>query len=243
MTFKELFPTQKPVFGMLHLKKDSQMNAVERAVHEAEVYLKCGVQALLVENYFGSAKDCADVLSVLQAQFKNAVYGVNILGDFEEAFRLADKYGAKFIQIDSVSGHLRPKEDAEFEKLLNYHRQNSEAIVLGGVRFKYQPVRSGRTLKDDLTIGMKRADAIVVTGEGTGIPTPIGKVMEFRSILGDFPLIVGAGVTLDSAKDSFVHADGAIVGSWFKFGHHDIGNVNEEYVRAFMEKKAEIECA
>ena len=52
-------------------------------------------------------------------------------------------------------------------------------MLLGGVRFKYQPVHSGRTLEEDLRIGMERCDAIVCTGEGTGIPTPLGKVEEF----------------------------------------------------------------
>ena len=70
-------------------------------------------------------------------------------------------------------------------------RQKSRAAVLGGVCFKYQPVCSGRTLEEDLQLGMQRCDAIVVTGEDTGRPTPPDKLYAFREIVGDFPLVVG----------------------------------------------------
>ena len=102
------------------------------------------------------------------------------------------------------------------------------------MRFKYQPVHSGRTLEEDLRIGMERCDAIVCTGEGTGIPTPLGKVEEFKSVVGDFPVIVGAGVTLESAADTFRLSDGAIVGSWLKDTHRDSGNVCEEFVQQMV---------
>ena len=72
-------------------------------------------------------------------------YGVNILGDRELAFELAHKYGAKFIQIDSVCGHLKPKDEQTYVSQLQENREKYAVAVLGGVRFKYQPVRSGKS--------------------------------------------------------------------------------------------------
>ena len=103
-------------------------------------------------------------------------------------------------------------------------------------------VRSGRSLEEDLRLGMERCDAIVCTGDGTGQPTPFGKVNEFKAVLGDFPVIVGAGVTLDTIKDTFRLSDGAIIGSWFKDGHRDTGNVNEKYVCQMMKKNSSYAC-
>lgn len=237
MKFRELFGKRKPVIGMLHLKGDGARDMLRRAQEEARIYLECGVEALLVENYFGSTADCETVLRWLRDELPDAIYGVNILGDFPSAFRLSDKYGAKFIQIDSVCGHLPPDKDAAYAKRLDEYRRDSGAVLLGGVRFKYQPVRSGRTLEEDLQLGERRCDAIVVTGAGTGIPTPAGKVAEFREVLGDFPLVIGAGVTQATVQDTFSAGDGAIVGSWFKQGHRDTGDVAREYVQAFMEEK------
>lgn len=237
MTFQQLFGKSKPVIGMLHLKSDGKKTALERAREETWIYEKYGVDAVLVENYFGSAKDCEDVLAWLSQKNGRMPYGVNILGDYREAFRLARKYGASFIQIDSVCGHLPPYLDDSFAQELEELRSGCSAVLLGGVRFKYQPVLSGRTEQEDLQLGMKRCDAIVVTGTGTGIETPQKKIDDFRRHLGNFPLIVGAGCTLDTVQETFANSDGAIIGSYFKDGHDAFGDLNRNYVDAYMKKK------
>lgn len=237
MKFQELFGNSKPVIAMLHLKADHRMNMLERAQAETRRYLENGVEALLVENYFGSAADCEAVLAWLQKEYPQVIYGVNILGDYKKAFDLAEKYNARMIQIDSVCGHLKPGSDELYAEKLNALRKNSEAVLLGGVRFKYQPVRSGRTQQEDLQLGMQRCDAIVVTGDGTGMATPMEKVQQFRAAIGDFPLIMGAGMTKDTVEETFRWCDGAIVGSYFKENHRDVGDVNSEYVKEFMDRK------
>lgn len=237
MRFWDLFKKPKPVIAMVHLKGDSFDSIQERARKEIDIYLNCGVDAVLVENYFGSAGDVGWTLKYLQEHLPDAIYGVNVLGDYCRASEMAGEYGAKFIQIDSVCGHLRPKEDERYAEELASLREQSDAVLLGGVRFKYQPIRSGRGDAEDVRLGMERCDAIVVTGEGTGMVTPIDKVREFRSIAGDFPLIVGAGVSLDNLRQSIRHCDGYIVGSWFKEGHDAYGEVCEAYVREFMEER------
>lgn len=111
----------------------------------------------------------------------------------------------------------------------------TNALVLGGVRFKYQPYCSGRSLEEDLNIGMTRCDAIVVTGAGTGMETSMDKIIQFRQIIGDFPLVIGAGMTPENCAERMRVADGAIVGSYFKDTYTDIGEVDASHVRTFME--------
>ena len=235
MKFTELFRGYKPLIGMIHTDSTDEYTTLELARKEIEIYLRYGVYPL-IENYSGLTEDCEEVLAWMHGIHPDAVYGVNIVGDYGEAFRLAKKYGARFVQIDSVCGHLMPKDDVMFADKLAQIRQDVDVVLLGGVFFKYQPVRSGRTLKEDLLLGMERCEAIVCTGEGTGVSTPFKKIKGFKGVVNDFPVIVGAGVTLDTIEETFRLADGAIVGSWFKDGHVDTGHVNEEYVRQMVEK-------
>lgn len=86
---------------------------------------------------------------------------------------------------------------------------------------------------------MNRCDAIVCTGTGTGIETPLEKVAQFKNTVGDFPVIVGAGVTLEMAQTTMSKCDGMIVGSWFKYGHDAINAVSEANVRDFMDSLSE----
>ena len=239
MKFETLFMGTKPLIGMIHTGCMLKEDMLGTAKREIEIYLKYGVYPL-VENYFGTSADCEKVLAWLQEYHPKAVYGVNILGDAEEAFILARTYGARFVQIDSVCGHLEPDRDEEYAEELKALRKKCDVVLLGGVRFKYQPRHSGRSLKEDLLIGMERCDAIVCTGEGTGISTPFKKVEGFKEVLNDFPVLVGAGVTLDTVEETFRLADGAIVGSWFKDDHVDTGHVNEESVKQMAQVKNDI---
>ena len=223
------------MLGMIHTGTTDEYDMLELAKRDIEIYLNNGIYPM-IENYFGSTDDCEEVLAWMKQEHPDAIYGLNILGNYKRAFELAAKYGAKFVQIDSVCGHLEPNDDILYAEQLAAARSKADVVLLGGVRFKYQAVRSGRSLDEDLRLGAERCDAIVCTGEGTGVPTPFGKVEEFREVLGDLPIIVGAGVTLDSVEETFRLADGAIVGSWFKIDHYASNPVKEAFVKQMMAK-------
>ncbi|MDR2901933.1 MAG: membrane biogenesis protein [Lactobacillales bacterium] len=229
-----LLNTRK-VFAMLHLKGVTGKDIFDRALRETDIYMENGVDAVLVENYFGAPENVAHVLSHFQKHRPEITYGVNLLGSPEDAFEVALKYGAKFIQIDSVIGHWLPQADAIKGMVLSCLRQKYQIPLMGGVRFKYKEVLSGRALAEDLRVGMERCDAVVVTGAKTKEETPLEKIRSFKKTLGDFPLIVGAGVTPQNLVDSFPYAGGFIVGSYFKEEHTDTGEVDRGYVREFMQ--------
>ena len=90
-------------------------------------------------------------------------------------------------------------------------------------------------MEEDLKMGMKLCDAIVVTGQGTGKETPLDKIKYFRSVIGNFPLIIGAGLTADNINQ-MEWVDGAIVGSYFKPGGATTAKVDRELVKKFMSK-------
>lgn len=231
---KEVFGTDKPIIGMLHLLSNDEKDVCEIAKEEIEIMFSAGVNAVLVENYFGNIYDCIEVLSMLQKEYPDKVYGVNILGDFERSYRLAQQYGAAFMQVDSICGHLTPATENYYFETVDKCRSDGNVFVLGGVRFKYQPVRSGRRLVEDLEIAKKHCDAIVVTGTGTGIETDIKKIKEFRAFLPDFPLIVGAGMTAENCASQLALSDGGIVGSYFKYDGDAHGRMDKDRVEAFM---------
>ena len=106
---------------------------------------------------------------------------------------------------------------------------------MGGVRFKYQPVLSENSVEEDLKIAMTRCDAVCVTQDATGQETSMVKIRQFREGLGDFPLIIGAGVTPANVEEQFKIADGAIVGSFFKDSYKDDGELSADHVKEMMD--------
>lgn len=233
--FRAVFPTGVPVLAMLHLKGDDAADRLRRAREEIEVLWQQGVDAVVVENYFGGIDDVSAVLDYLDAERPDVVVGLNVLGDDATSFALAAAHDVAFVQLDSVAGHLPPQQDEGFAERLAAARKSVDAAVLGGVRFKYQPVRSGRTLEEDLALAVERCDAVVVTGEGTGLVTPLDKIAAFRHAVGlDFPVVVGAGVTPENAAEQLRDADGVVVGSALKDTLADTGDVSAARVARFV---------
>jgi len=234
-SFKNAFNVNKVLLGMIHLKGDTEEDTFNRAKEEIDILIGGGFDAVIIEDYFADEFMVEKVLHYIYNHRPNIGYGVNVLKDYKLSFELANKYNAKFIQIDSVAGHLTIEDDLLYGKSLEECRAKSNALVLGGVRFKYQPILSGRSVKEDLKIGMTRCDGIVVTGEGTGMDTDLDKIKSFREIMGDnFPLIIGAGLTPENCRDKLVIADGGIIGSYLKDNHRDNGEIYPDYVHEMV---------
>lgn len=230
------FLNDKPILGMLHLSGSSQDERLAIARQEVDALIAGGVDAVVVENYFGGVDDIETILDWLSSARPQVTVGVNVLRDYRKAFELVSRFDVKFIQVDSVAGHLSPSKDATFDQELAELRDRAPVCLLGGVRFKYQPVLSDRSLKEDIQIGMTRCDAIVVTGEATGQETDLDKVRQFRQIVGaNFPLLIGAGLTAANCRQQLDVADGAIVGSYFKDNYRDDGIVDPVHVARIMD--------
>ena len=222
---------KKPILAMIHLAGD---DVLKRAMDEIEILEEEGVDGIIVENYHGSTGDMRNVLSNLKT---NMIVGLNILPNaFEQAFQMADEFNAEFIQLDYVAGNYNKTTSIDEIHYLEVKNKYPNIVVLGGVWPKYyQPIK-GSVLKDDIESGMKRAEAIVVTGEGTGKQTPIEKIKEFRSIMGEHPLIVGAGLTPSTVQEQLSIADGAIVGSTFKPYKITTQKIERSLVKEFMDE-------
>jgi predicted TIM-barrel enzyme len=208
--FAKLFAVKKPIIGMIHLA-GGRHERISRALEELAIYEAEGVDGAIVEDYHGTSDDVKEALTQARGRFNRLVLGVNVLRNPYQGFEIADAFGARFVQFDSVQTRdLKPE-------LYDIMRTGYPAItVLGGVGFKYIPP-TGNPLGVDLAEARLRCEAIVTTGEGTGKETPLGKLLQYRrELLGNFPLIVGAGINLQNVETQLSIVDGAIVGSYFK---------------------------
>ena len=229
-----LFPVKKPILGMIHLKGESDTEIFEKAKEEIRLMEEGGIDGLMLENYYGNYYHLEKSLDYAAQGNLNVPYGVNCLNVDAMGFELAAKYDAKFMQVDSVVGHVKPRDEATLEAFFDLYRKKTTAYLIGGVRFKYQPLLSENSLEEDLKIAMRRCDAIAVTENATGQETSMEKIQAFRAGVGDFPLVIAAGMTKENAAKQLKIGDMAIVGSYFKDNYKDIGDVSKEHVTEFM---------
>jgi len=208
--FETIFQINKPVIGMIHLSGKNNRDRVKRALEELTTYQEEGVDGAIIEDYHGTSQNVYETLKQSSLLRLKIIRGVNVLRNPYSAFKLAFNFGAKLIQFDSVQ-----TPDLDLELYNQLRKEYPNTAVLGGVGFKYISP-TGNPLETDLLEGKSRCEAIVTTGSGTGIETPVKKLREYKRLLGEFPLIVGAGVNLDNVQEQLQICDGAIVGSYFK---------------------------
>lgn len=223
---------KKPILGMIHCA-----GTTADTIREINIYEEEGVDGIIVENYHGGVGVVIKVLKELKDIDTNLIIGINILpNEFHEAIMMANLYGAEFIQLDHVAGSYVRNKELNIDEYNTMRKKYPNVKVLGGVHPKYYTPVEGSVLEDDIKGGMKRADAVVVTGSATGSETPLDKIKEFRSICGDHPLIIGAGLDESNVAEQLVHADGAIVGSCFKPYKRTQELIKRELVREFMDQ-------
>lgn len=240
MGFLDLFENKKPIMGMLHLKGKDEQEIFERLKEELDIYLHSGIDAVILEDYFGTYTDLVRALEYTKAQNIGIPYGVNCLNFDSLGFYLAKKYDCAFLQIDSVVGHVMSRDEASLQAFFDMNRADYDGYLLGGVRFKYQPMLSVKSLEEDLEIARTRCDAICVTQDRTGQETSMDRIVEFRRGLNDFPLVVAAGVTADNIEKQLAIADAAIIGSYFKDNYKDEGDLCAEHIKIVMDKVKDI---
>lgn len=260
--FSDIFPNRKPVIGMVHLpplplsplwQGAGTDELVDFALKDAKALADGGVDALIIENQndqpfqigHGNAATVA-FMAVLAREVRSAVIipiGVNILfNDWQAEIAVAEAVQASFIRVevlvDTSWSDMGLLEACAPDLLRMRSALHSKVKIFADVQGKYTTPCAPRPLVDSAKDAQQRglADAIIVTGSGTGHATPIDSIREVKSTV-SIPVLAGSGTTPDNINDIFSVADGAIVGSYFKSDGKLLNPVDIERVRYFMSKR------
>jgi hypothetical protein len=232
----------RTLIGMVHLAplpgsprwEGSMDRVIARAVADARAIVEGGLDALLIEN-FGDAPfspgrvDAATVaaMSAAAAAIRAAVgpvpFGINVLrNDARSALGIAAATGAAFIRVNVHAGAVVTDQgllQSEAHATLRERRLlGHEVAIFADVQTKHAaplaPVELEQEARD--LVQRSLADAVIVTGRSTGEPTALGDLEQVRRAVPGTPVLVGSGVTAESAAVLLAVADGLIVGTWLK---------------------------
>lgn len=253
------------IFGVVHLPAlpgDPQEGpgtyAAVRdfALRDAEALARGGVDAIVVEN-FGSAPFAKGVgarripphqaaaIAVVCADLGAAVdipIGVNCLrNDARSALGIAAATSSAFVRVNVHIGAYVTDQgliEGEADETLRYRAALGAPVALwADVLVKHAsplaPTTPAQAVGDTLHRGL--ADAVIVTGTGTGRPVGEPLLKEVRDAAGDAAVFLGSGLTMANTPILAPLADGAIVGTAFKQDGNVRAPVDEERVRALCE--------
>jgi membrane complex biogenesis BtpA family protein len=250
----------RAVIGMVHLSalpgsprwSGSIEAVIGSALADAHALREGGVDALLVENFgdvpFAPGPVDAGTIAAMAAaitEIRRAVplpIGVNVLRtDARAALAIAVATAARFIRVNVHVGALVADQGllvSRADETLRYRRLLDQDVkILADVQSKHgtplQPIPIEQEARDCVTRAL--ADGLVVSGAATGEPTSLHDLKRVRDAVPEVPLLVGSGVTWDSAAELLAIADGLIVGTAAKRDGLVTNPVDPRRVRRIVE--------
>ncbi|XP_022192787.1 uncharacterized protein F13E9.13, mitochondrial [Nilaparvata lugens] len=264
--FKKLFPLKRCVtFGMIHVGplpgtpkyQGSVENLIETSCLEAEIFKKCSIDAVIIENmhdvpYIHHSKITPEVTAMMtricsavrQLLPRSIKCGVQILASAnKEALAVAQAANLDFIRAEGfVFGHVADEgyTDSCAGDLLRYRRniQADNIMIFTDIKKKH----SSHAITSDITIEETAkaaefflSDGVIVTGMTTGHAANVEEVSGVKKSV-TIPVLVGSGVTSDNVGSFIGKTDGVIVGTHFKKDERWENMVSEDKVKKFMDK-------
>ncbi len=226
---------------------------IERARADLLALAEGGVDAVIIENFgdvpfrAGSVEPetvaaMARILSELRA-LTTLPLGVNVLrNDAAAALALATICAGPnaFMRVNIHSGAMLTDQgliEGRADQTLRRRRElDSTVAILADVQVKHATVLGNQPIEDAARDAVERglADALILTGSGTGEPTDLDDLRRVRAVLPETPLLVGSGVSAETVRETFTIADGAIIGTYFKHGGTTTASVDIARVRRLM---------
>jgi hypothetical protein len=206
---------------------------VEFAVNDARAYERGGAHAIFVENFgdvpFTKGTVAPETLAAMTAAgraIRQAVrlpIGFNVLrNDACAALALCAICGGTFIRVNVHTGAMLTDqgliEGNAYGTLRYRQRICPSAQIFADVHVKHAVPLGNWTIEDAARDTVERglADALIVSGAGTGLAADLADVERVRRTCPAAKILLGSGVTLQNVGDFLPNADGFIVGSSLK---------------------------
>jgi uncharacterized protein len=241
---KSLFSTQRKILiGVVHLRplpgspgwRGNLEALIEFALKDARAYERGGAHALFIENFgdipFTKGSVAPETVAAMAAagrairQTVKLPIGFNVLrNDAHAGLALCAVCGGAFIRVNVHTGAMLTDQgliEGNAYETLRYRRQVCPgAEIFADVHVKHAVPLGNWTIEDAARDTVERglADALIVSGAGTGLATELEDVKRVRRTAPRTKILLGSGVTLANLQDFLPVADGFIVGTSLKVG-------------------------
>ncbi len=261
MPSHDMFGTRYPVIGVVHLPalpgspaNELDLQSIrERGLRDAAALASGGVDGLILEN-FGDAPfhprrvppHTVAQMSVLGRAIRErhpaVPLGVNVLrNDGLSALAVASAIEAEFIRVNVYCGARVTDQglvEGEAHEIQRHRASLDPSIrVFADVAVKHSAPLGAYDLETDVhdVVARGRADAVIVSGAGTGTETDVRDLDRVQSAAdGSVPVWIGSGVSPNNVVSLLGSADGLIVGSAFKYEGRATNAVDPDRVAELM---------
>lgn len=259
--WNQIFPKNKPILGMIHVlalpgtpRSTGEWQAtIDMAVAEAKIYDRLGMDGIILENmhdvpYLNRkvGPEVTAAMARLAFEVRNVTklpLGLQILaGANKEALAVAKAADFQFIRAEGfIFGHLADEGymDGCSGELLRYRKtiEAEHIAIISDIKKKH----SSHAVTADVSIAETAhaaefflSDGVIVSGTSTGQEADLDEIISVKSAC-SIPVLIGSGLNNKNISRYYNHADGFIVGSYFKKDGNWLNSLDEKRIKDFME--------
>lgn len=226
---------------------------ISTAAADARDLADAGFPALMIEN-FGDTPFFADdvppetiasmtVALHVVAEQATLPFGVNVLrNDARSAIAVAAATGARFVRVNVLTGMMHTDQGPIVGRAAEVHRARRslcpDVEIWADVMVKHATPPPGADVRQMAADTVERglADAVIVSGSGTGAEPDIHEASLVLSAIPDSTrLVIGSGATASNLSRLIDIADSVIVGSSIKVDGLASNRVDPSRGAAFVE--------
>lgn len=205
---------------------------LKRAAEDARAIAAGGADAIIVENigdapFAAGQVDHFTVASLTRAAMAireaapDLPLGINVLrNDARAAMAIAVATDASFIRVNVLTGVMVTDQGViqgeARDLLLDRNRLGADIKIAADVLVKHAVPLGSPNLRDVArdTFNRGGADALIVTGSGTGQPLDLKELERVHRVVPQAPIWAGSGMTPSLASGARQFVDAMIVGTW-----------------------------
>jgi len=231
----------KRLIGVIHLRplpgsprfRGKFEEIIRAAVKDAQAYENGGAHAVFIENFgdvpFTKGSVGPETIASMTAAgcaIREAVklpIGFNVLrNDAQGALALCCACDGSFIRVNVHTGAMLTDQgliEGNACGSLRFRQQICpQSKIFADVHVKHAVPLGNWTIENSARDMIERglADALIVSGSGTGIAAALEDVRRVRGACADSKILLGSGVTVANLKTFLPIADGFIVGTSLK---------------------------
>ena len=222
---------------------------ISTALDDANALVESGFDGVMIENY-GDIPFFADevpavtiasmarCVSAVRSAHPNLPIGVNVLrNDAIAALSIAHACEANFIRVNVLSGAVVSDQGliqgraAELVRLRHAGASPSQMLAEVGVQHAAPLADISLIQSAQDTAYRGCADALIVSGTGTGAPTSMIDVETVMAATPTIPVLIGSGMNLEYLGR--FRGDGCIVGTALKKDGLVCPSISSQFVKAF----------
>ncbi|MDE0040596.1 MAG: BtpA/SgcQ family protein [Candidatus Poribacteria bacterium] len=262
---EKLFNHPKPIIGVVHLlpligSPKSTVGLADiryRALSDAGTLINNGIDGIIIENYGDvpflpdqvgahTVASMAIITHEIREYYPKTPIGINVLrNDARSALAIATVAASNFIRTNVHTGGMLTDEgiiQGKAYETLRYRKTlNSEVKIFADIAVKHAApiadVDLGTSAEDTYYRGL--ADALIVTGLGTGKETCYDHLRKVKNAVPQACVFAGSGVAAEMITGLLQCADGVIVGTWLKRDGITMNEVDENRVRELVKTRDE----